>query len=78
MVSEGLCQVLWVFYLKFISKDTFYFLWFAVALNVLTVIAVYWIPESPRYLYGINNLDKCRETLIYIAEKNGVRDYEPA
>jgi len=78
MVSEGLCQVLWVFYLRFISQNSFYFLWFAVALNVVTVIAVYWIPESPRYLYGINNLEKCRETLIYIAEKNGVQNYEPA
>jgi hypothetical protein len=39
---------------------------------------VYWIPESPRYLYGINELEKCRAALIYIAEKNGVQDYQPA
>ena len=59
MVSEGLCQVLWVFFLTVISKDTFYFMYFALSLNVLTAIACYWVPESPRYLYGVNNLERC-------------------
>ena len=39
---------------------------------------MYWIPESPRYLYGINNLEKCSEVLAYIAKANGVKDYQPA
>ena len=54
MVSEGLCQVFWVFFLAVISKDTFYFMYFAIALNVVSCVACYWVPESPRYLYGIN------------------------
>ena len=78
MVSEGLCQVFWVFYLVVISKDTFYFMWFAVGLACVTSVFAYWLPESPRYLYGINNLDKCRDTLAYIARMNGVQNYEPA
>jgi hypothetical protein len=52
-------------------------LWFAISLNVITIVAVYWIPESPRYLYGINDLEKCREIFIYIAKKNGIQDYQP-
>ena len=59
-----------------ISKDTFYFMYFAIALNLVTCIACYWVPESPRYLYGINNLEKCKETFAYIAKMNGVTDYE--
>lgn len=76
MVSEGLCQVLWVFYLRFISNDTFYFMYFAIALNTVAAIGGYFIPESPRYLYGINNLDKCAEVFTYIAKMNGVANYE--
>mmetsp|Transcript_31444 Transcript_31444/g.39056 ORF Transcript_31444/g.39056 Transcript_31444/m.39056 type:complete len:281 (+) Transcript_31444:37-879(+) len=72
MVSEGLCQVFWVFFLTVISKDTFYFMYFAIALNFVTAIAFYWVPESPRYLYGINDLDRCAEVLTYIADKNNV------
>ena len=75
MVSEGLCQVLWVFFLTVISKNTFQFMYFAVALNIVTAICFIWVPESPRYLYGINNLEKCAEVLAYIAAKNGVKDY---
>ena len=75
MVSEGLCQVLWVFFLAVISKDTFYFMYFAIALNIVTCVACYWVPESPRYLYGINNLDKCKEIFRYIAKMNGIKDY---
>ena len=50
-------------------------MYFAVSLNIISVIAMYWIPESPRYLYGINNLEKCRDVLAYIAKANGVKDY---
>ena len=58
-----------------ISKDTFYFMYFAISLNVVTCVACYWVPESPRYLYGINNLEKCKETFRYIAKMNGIKDY---
>ena len=51
-------------------------MYFAIVLNVLTAIAFYWVPESPRYLYGINDLERCAQVLTYIAEKNGVKDYQ--
>ena len=77
MVSEGLCQVLWVVFLTAFSKNTFYFMYFAIALNLFAVVTFYWVPESPRYLYGINDLEKCAEVLTYIAKMNGVKDYVP-
>ena len=72
-----MCQLFWVFYLTAISRNTFYFLYFAICLNIVTAVACYWVPESPRYLYGINNLDKCKEVFSYIASMNGIKDYEP-
>ena len=77
MVSEGLCQLLWVLFLTVIGPNTFHFMYFAIFLNVITAIAFYWVPESPRYLYGINNLEKCSEVLTYIAKMNGIKDYSP-
>ena len=49
---------------------------FTIALNIASAFCCYWVPESPRYLYGINNLDKCKEVLAYIAKANGIKDYE--
>ena len=72
MVSEGLCQVIWVFFLTCISKNTFHLMFFAIGLNILTAIMFYWVPESPRYLYGINDLEKCKEVFCYIAKFNRV------
>ena len=48
----------------------------AIGLNVCAAIAFYWVPESPRYLYGINDLEKCADVLEYIARMNGIKDYE--
>ena len=45
------------------------------ALNLISAIAFFWVPESPRYLYGINDLEKCSQVLAYIAKMNGVQDY---
>lgn len=58
-----------------VSKDTFYFIYFALCLNVVSAIAFLWVPESPRYLYGINELDKCSKVLHQIAKGNGIQDY---
>ena len=52
-------------------------MYFAISLNLVTAIAFYWVPESPRYLYGINDLEKCSQVLTYIAHKNGITDYVP-
>ena len=41
MVSEGLCQVIWVFYLTCISKDTFYMMYFAIALCTVASVGAF-------------------------------------
>ena len=44
----------------------------AVGLNVLGVVGGFFLVESPRYLFGMENFDKCRACLVTIAKWNGV------
>ena len=59
-----------------ITPNAYHFMMFAIALNIATAFCCYWVPESPRYLYGINDLEKCSKVLAYIAKANGIKDYE--
>ena len=78
MVSEGMVQVIWVFYLTVISTNSYYFLYFAICVNIVSAFLCILVPESPRYLYGINNLEACTAVLAQIAKANGVQNYQPA
>ena len=76
MVCEGMVQVVWVTYLTLISQNAYGMLYFALGLNIFSAIGCIWVEESPRYLYGINNLERCAEVLATIAKRNGIQDYE--
>jgi hypothetical protein len=76
MVSEGLCNILWTIYFVWIGRNAFYFVYFTIGLNVLTLIGCLYIVESPRYLYGMERFDECRQAMISIAYRNGVTDYQ--
>lgn len=72
MVAEGSCLILWTVYFAWIGRDAFYFVYMTVGMNVLGVIGGLFVVESPRYLFGMENFDKCRESLLTIAKWNGV------
>ena len=76
MVTEGSCQVIWAIYLRFISVDCFYFVYYASALSLASSLLTFFVPESPRYLYGANQLDRCAAVLKTIAKYNGVVGYD--
>jgi len=76
MVAEGMVAVIWTVYFKFISKDAFPFLIFAGSLAGVCALLCFVLPESPRYLFGTEDFDKCREVLAYIARFNGVKNWE--
>jgi hypothetical protein len=75
MVALGFCVIIWTMYLYWISRNAFYFLYFTIGLNVIGVVATLYVVESPRYLFGIENFDECRQVLVTIAYRNGVTDY---
>ncbi len=81
--------VLSAFYFYVISK---YWVWFQVfgwGLNLLVIIGVMFMPESPKYLITIGKYDECRKVITKIGRINGnlndfdgkfdreVRDQEP-
>ena len=76
MITEGSCQVIWAIYLRFISQNTIYFVEYSAVLSILAAIMTFWIPETPRYLYGANNLQECSNVLKLIAKRNGVIGYD--
>ena len=76
MITEGSCQLIWAFYLQCISQNTFYFIYYAAFLGIIATIMTFFIPESPRYLYGANNLKGCSDVLQLIAKMNGVVGYD--
>ena len=41
--------------------------------NVISVIGMFWMPESPRYLVGTGRLDEAREVFQTIARWNNVK-----
>jgi hypothetical protein len=77
MVCQGSVLIYWSIYFKWISNNSTYFLALGVILNFATCFICIVIPESPRYLYGKDKFDECREALAIIAKRNGVEEYEP-
>lgn len=67
MISEGSCQLIWTGYFVWISYDAFYFVYFVILMSVGCAIASFYVLESPRYLFGVEKYDECREVLAKIA-----------
>jgi hypothetical protein len=67
MISEGSCQLIWTAYFAWISYDAFYFVWFCIALSAVSGVASFYLLESPRYLFGVEKYDQCREVMAKIA-----------
>jgi hypothetical protein len=75
MISEGLSQIIWTIYFAFISRNAFYFVYFTAGSNFVALVGCVYIVESPRYLFGIERFDQCRQVMSTIAARNRVHDY---
>lgn len=75
MVAEGASLIVWTIYFKFLSQNAFPFMYFATTLNFVTAFLCFWTVESPRYLFGMEEFEKCKAALATIARRNGVQDY---
>jgi len=75
MIAEGSCQIICTIYFVWISRNAFYFIYMTIALNVLALVGCLYLVESPRYLFGMEKFDECRQALISIAFRNGVTNY---
>lgn len=41
---------------------------------ITMIVALFFLPESPQYLYSKQKYDEARESLKYIAKVNGIPD----
>lgn len=72
-VVNSSVTILSCLYFYFISKYWLWFQLFGWSLNVLTVICVIFMPESPKYLLTKNRFEECRFILSRMAQVNGKR-----
>jgi hypothetical protein len=70
-------MIYWSIYFVWITRYSVYFLAFGVLMNFITAILCFFIPESPKYLFGKEKFDECRKSLATVASRNGVVDYHP-
>ena len=75
MVAEGSVVLIWTLYFVTVSQNSDYFLFGASCLNAVTAITCFFIVESPRYLYGTQQFQRCEEVLEKIAKYNGYPEY---
>jgi len=76
MIAEGSCILVLTFYFTVISPYAYSFMWFTVAVNGAGALLSFTYPESPRYLFGVDDFDGCTKALEKIARINGVKDYK--
>jgi hypothetical protein len=73
-VFSSFITVLSTFYFYFISK---YWVWFQVfgwGLNLITIVGVMFIPESPKYLISKKKYEECRRVITIIGKINGSKN----
>jgi len=57
-------------YFKFVTR---YWLWFqilGVCINLIAAVGVYFLPETPEYLYCFYRFSECKESLLRIQDWN--------
>jgi MFS family permease len=61
--SEGAIFIYLTLYYYYISKEWVWTQVYGAATNVVTCILLFWIPESPKYLYSEKRYKECVEVL---------------
>jgi hypothetical protein len=67
---DMLSVILTGFYWQCISHYYLWLLLFACSLNFLSMFGLFFIPESPEYLYSFYRFNECREVIDKISKWN--------
>lgn len=76
LVCDQITVILISVYLKFVSNNWLYLQIFGLSLNVIAVIGLFLIPESPEYLYFFYKFREAKKVIRYIADFNKSKDLE--
>lgn len=77
LVADSSTVIFNSLYFKFVSNYWLYFQIFGLLLNILGLIGVFFLPESPEYLYSFYRFDHCRQVISHISKWNKRRQSEP-
>ena len=75
-IQEVLIYVFCTVYFWKISKHWIYFCLGGYAWNIISLICLFWVPESPRYLASSGKLKEARIAFEQIARWNRVEDFK--
>ena len=70
-VIDGGCVALLILYFVFITKDWEPWYIMCVCLQTWVLLGMFWLPESPDYLYAKGRYTECKEVLLKMAKING-------
>lgn len=68
---EGLCVFFVVIYFLYITKYWQGWYWFGFVMQVLVIIGMLWLPESPEFFFAKGRFEESKEVLMYMARFNG-------
>ena len=69
-VLEAFIYVLATLYFWQVSKHWFYYVFIGYTWNIISVIGMYWMPESPRYLLNVGKYEEAKQAFQVIAKWN--------
>jgi len=70
LVFDMLSTIMIGVYFHYISKNWLWFCLIGFLFNVLSIFGIYFIPESPEYLYCFYKFNECRDVLKTISRWN--------
>jgi len=72
---EATVNILLAVYYAYVSKDWRWVILYAVCSGTLAlIIGVFFLPESPKWLYEKERFVQCAKSLAYMGKINGVQD----
>ena len=68
---EGFSLLFVTLYFMYISNDWRYWYYMVLVIQVIVIIGLLWLPESPDFLFAKGRFAESRDVILYIARFNG-------
>ena len=75
LVMDAFTNILLILFFKYVGNANIMD-YIGMGINILGVIAIWWLPETPEFLYNTYQFKEARAVLARIAQINGVLEYD--